>query len=81
MKAWFAMVQTPLGVWENTATICTGHEAEYWAKAGARSKFCMDIMPPFMKSGLDMLVDSYWQAAHNNGCKLIVREIDITSAT
>lgn len=77
-RTWLAMVETPQGVWESTATVCMGHEAEYRAKAGARSKFCMQIMPPFMTRGLDGLVDSYWRAAQANGCKLIVREITVT---
>lgn len=75
-KMYLAMVETPLGVWENTATVCEGHEAEYRARAGAKMKFAIDAMPPFMKTGLDLLVDSYWRAAQHNGCKLIVREIE-----
>ncbi len=76
-KAFLAIVSTPLGVWESTATVCSGHEAEYRAKNGARYKFATEAMPPFMKTGLSGLVDSFWCAAQTNGCKLIVREIEI----
>lgn len=76
-KAYMAIIQTPLGVWESTASVCKGHEAEWRARRQAQSAFAMAIMPPFMTKGLDSLVHSLWDAAQNNGCKCIVREVEI----
>lgn len=74
---YLAIVQTPLGVWEDTATVCTGHEAMYAAKRGAKAKFVRNALPPFMTESLELLVESFWRAAEKNGCRLIVREISI----
>lgn len=76
-KAYIAMVETPLGVWESTATVCMGHEAEFRAKDGARHKFAAEALPTFMQKGLNTITDSFWRAAQNNGCKMIVKEIEI----
>jgi hypothetical protein len=76
-KAYLAVITTPLGMWENTATICTGHEAEYRAKESAKRKFMESALPSFMAKGLDYLVDAYWRAAQNNGCDCVVKELDI----
>lgn len=76
-KAFIAIVETPLGVWESTAAVCTGHEAEYRAKQWAKSKFAREILPPFIEKGIDTVVESVWRAATNNGCRLIGREIEI----
>lgn len=76
-KAYMAIVQTPLGVWESTASVCTGHEAELRAKRQAQRAFVIENMPPFMTKNLDMLIDSFWRAAANNGCKCIVKEVNI----
>jgi hypothetical protein len=76
-KAYMAIIHTPLGVWESTASVCQGHEAEYRARRKAEVAFCMEAMPPFMKTGLNGLVDSFWRAAQINGCKCIVREVEI----
>lgn len=76
-KAFMAIVETPLGVWESTAAVCTGREAEYRAKQWAKSKFAREILPPFIEKGIDTVVESVWRAATNNGCRLIVREIEI----
>jgi len=78
-KTFLAMVSTPLGVWESTASVCSGHEAEYRARRNAKMSFCQQIMPPFMTRNLDMVADSLWRAAENNGCKLIEREIEIST--
>lgn len=80
-KAYMAIVKTPLGVWDNTASVCIGHEAEYRAKARAKRLFVADALPPFMTAHIDMLVDSYWRAAQMNGCEMIVREVDVDSST
>lgn len=76
-KSYLAMVSTPLGVWESTACVCSGHEAEYRARVWAKAKFFEQVCPPFMTKGLEMAADSFWRAAQNNGCKLIGREIEI----
>lgn len=76
-KAFIAIVETPLGVWESTAAVCTGREAEYRAKQWAKSKFAREILPPFIEKGIDTVVESVWRAATNNGCLLIGREIEI----
>lgn len=52
-------------------------EAEYRAKQWAKSKFAREILPPFIEGGIDTVVESVWRAATNNGCLLIVREIEI----
>lgn len=75
-----AIIQTPLGVWESTASVCQGHEAEYRAKHQAQRAFVMQTLPPFMERGLDGLFHSYWQAAQNNGCKCIVKEVEIENS-
>lgn len=76
-KAYMAIIQTPLGVWESTASVCQGHEAEYRARRQAERAFAMEALPQFMTKGLDGLIDSFWRAAQTNGCKCIVREVDI----
>lgn len=77
-KAYMAIVQTPLGVWDTTAAVCEGHEAEYRAKHRARFLFARDAAPPFMQKMTDGYVDAFWRAAEHNGCKLIVREVELT---
>ena len=78
-KGYLAVVQTPLGVWESTACVCTGHEAEYRAKRQAQRAFMKENLPPFMTQYTDSLVDFYWRAAERNGCLLIVKEVDLTA--
>lgn len=72
-KSYMAIVQTPLGVWDSTASVCSGPEAEYRARRQAERAFVMETLPPFMTRGLDGLIDSYWRAAQTNGCQCIVR--------
>jgi hypothetical protein len=77
MKAYLAIVLTPLGAWESTASVCTGHEGQYRAREMAKNKFLTENLPPFMKTGLGLLADSYWRAAQSNGCRILEREIEI----
>ena len=79
-KAYMAIVQTPLGVWESTASVCTGREADIRARRQAQRAFVLETMPPFMTKGLDVLIDSYWRAAQTNGCQCVVREVEIDTA-
>ena len=76
-KTYLAMVKTPLGVWDSTACVCSGHEAEYRARSWAKLKFFEQVCPPFMTKGLDGAAASFWSAAQANGCSLIEREVEI----
>lgn len=80
MKAWLAVIQTPLGVWESTAAVCTGNEAEYRARSMAWNNFMREAIPHFMTRGLESLAHSFRSTAENNGCKAIVREVDISTS-
>lgn len=77
MKAFLAVVETPRGLWESTASVCSGHEAEYRARMTARLKFTVQCLPEFFKKRSDYLADAIWRHAQENGCRMIVREIDI----
>jgi hypothetical protein len=76
-KAYLAIIKTPLGVWESTASVCSGHEAEYRARRQAQMKFMEQVLPPFMKTGLMNLTSAYWEAARVNGCECLVQEVEI----
>ena len=80
MKAWMAVIETPRGVWESTATVCVGHEAEYRARQNAWNKFMAEAIPDFMTKGLDGLRHSFENAARSNGCRAIVTEVDLPEA-
>lgn len=79
-KAFLAVVSTPKGVWESTASVCVGHEAEHRARQLAKFAFARDVLPPFMTQGISYLADSLWRAAETNGCRLVVREVEIEDA-
>jgi len=80
MKAWMAVIETPRGVWESTATVCTGHEAEFRARQYAWNKFMAEAIPDFMTKGLDGLRHSFERAAQSNGCRAIVTEVELSTA-
>lgn len=76
-KAFLAVIETPLGVWESTACLCSGHEAEFRARRNAQRAFVLETLPPFMKDNLETLFDIYWRTAVQNGCKCIVKEVTL----
>lgn len=80
-KAFMAIIETPSGVWESTAAVCSGNEAEYRAKSWAKMKFLQQSIPPFMTKNLNYLEHSFWEVARASGCKCIVREIEINPTT
>lgn len=48
-KGYMAIVTTPNGVWDSTATVCIGHDAEIRARRWAQNKFIAECLPPFMR--------------------------------
>ncbi len=76
-KAFMAIIETPNGVWESTATVCSGHEAEVRARRGAEMSFVAAIVPQFMRKGLERAHWSLWECARENGCKCVVQEVEI----
>lgn len=76
-KAFLAIVKTPTGVWDSTATVCTGHEAEYRARRFAQNKFIAECLPPFMRKGVDNSHYALWSMARENGCSCLVQEVEI----
>jgi hypothetical protein len=76
-KAFMAIITTPLGVWDSTATVCVGHEAEARARRWAQNKFIAECLPPFMRKGVDGAHYALWSLAQENGCKCIVQEVEI----
>ena len=76
-KAFMAIVVTPNGAWDRTAAVCTGHEAEYRARRWAQMKFIGEMLPQFMRKNLDQAHYALWELAQANGCKCVVREVEI----
>lgn len=80
-RAFVAIVATPTGMWDSTATVCTGHEAEYRARRLAQNKFLAECLPPFMRKSVDSVHYALWGVAQENGCKCLVKEVEIDDVT
>lgn len=76
-KGFMAIVTTPTGAWESTATVCTGHEAEYRARRMSQVKFLTECLPPFMRKGVSDSHYALWELAQENGCKCLVQAVEI----
>lgn len=76
-KGFMAIVKTPTGVWDSTAAVCTGHEAEHRARRMAQNKFLAECLPVFMRKGVDGAHYALWTLAQENGCSCIVQAVEI----
>lgn len=82
MKSFMAVVVSPDGiVWESSACVATGFEAESRARRNAESAFVSSLYGHLFKDGLDRLTHSVWAVARDNGFKCHVMAVEIDGAT
>lgn len=80
--AYMAVVVSPDGkVWESTAAVASGHEAEYRVRRAAEAAFVHQVCGHLFKRGTDRLVWSVWDVARGNGWQCVVTPVTIQHAT
>lgn len=73
MRTWIAFIKGPTGqIWEGTASIATGSEAEYKARNFAQMAFCRELVGPLIKSPP---VVGLWDAARESGFECVSFEL------
>lgn len=77
-EAYMAVIVSPEGtVWESTAAVTSGHEAEFRARRWAQAEFVRQIYGHLFKKGLDRLSHSVWEVARENGFQCVVTPVTI----
>lgn len=80
--AYMAVVVSPEGtVWEGTATVTSGHEAEFRARRQAEMEFVSQMYGHLFKKGLSRLTHSVWEVARENGFQCVVTPVTIEHKT
>lgn len=63
-------------VWESTAALCTGTEAEMHARLWSQDKFVKEVIGPFFPNISRAKAFSVWDLASDNGYQCVSMLVD-----